>query len=269
MARLIIILTIISQQIFAQEIRTYGIKINVTDLEKARKFYGNTLGFGLKSETARYIELDSRDIIKLFLYKVPLLLPESKNETKVAFTLQVNDIDASIQTLKGKGVDFGDEQKRKEGVGYAIYIKDPFETAISLMHQTVGDQSPFEEPRIYNFGVLVPDMDRAITFYSEMLGFVQRSNRYLPLDMPLGHADKSFGFMLHYRIGTEPTRHNTSSNEHVVILFQTDNLDKAIGMLKEKGVQFLEKKPVETELGRHISFYDPFGYLSELYEVKN
>jgi catechol 2,3-dioxygenase-like lactoylglutathione lyase family enzyme len=73
-----------------------------------------------------------------------------------------------------------------------------------MMHQTIVKVEPFKEPRIYNFGVLVPDMKAARAFYHDVLGFVERSEKYLPLDLPLGYSDNTFAFMLHYRPGGLP-----------------------------------------------------------------
>ncbi|MEQ8426190.1 MAG: VOC family protein [Cyclobacteriaceae bacterium] len=265
----LLIITVASSLVGAQDMRTYGVKINVTDMSKAKEFYCDQLGFEVERQISEsYILLKTNDQNKLFLHKVPLLLPESEKETTAGLTLQVNDLDKSIASLKAKGVDFGDARKRKEGVGYAMDVKNPFSKKVSLMHQTVGEVKPFKEPLIYNYGYLIPDMEKAIEFYSGMLGFAERSKRYLPLDMPLGHSDGSFGFMLHYRVGVEPTQFNISDNEHLVILFQTENISEAIKKLSDKGVRFLETNPVESPIGKYISFYDPFGYLSELYEIK-
>jgi len=60
------------------------------------------------------------------------------------------------------------------------------------------------------------------------LGFVERSQRYLPLAMPIGHPDKSFCFMLHEREDVEAIHYNTANDEHVVILFQTENVDELL-----------------------------------------
>ena len=49
----------------------------------------------------------------------------------------------------------------------------------------------------------------------------------------------------------------------------TKELDKTIEFLQQKGVKLVSKKPQQTLLGRLISFYDPFGYISEVIEVKN
>ena len=252
----------------AQEMRTYGVKINVTELDKGVNFYCNTLGFEEESRTTSDIFLKTNDKTKLIIHKVTNLLPEGNTEARAGLTLQVNDLDKTIAYLKSKGVDFGAESKRKEGVGYAIYLNDPFGTKISLMHHTITKIEPFTEPQIYNYGFKIPDMTKAIRFCVTDLGFVERSKNYLPNDMPLGHADGSFGLMLHFREGTEAIRHNSTDSEHLVILFRTSNLELTTSLLRKRGVKFLENKPIDTPLGKSISFYDPFGYLSELIEVK-
>lgn len=252
------------------EIRVYGIKINVTDLDKALDFYVGKLGFVVASREAypQLVWLDSRDPDhKICLNRVNNLAPTLPSENRAGFTLQVNHLDSTLAALKAKNVALEDPQKRREGVGFAFSIQDPFGTPISLMQQTVVETPRFQEPKLYNYGFRVPDMDKARAFY-KILGFVERSERYLPLDMPMGHADKKFGFMLHYREGVEAIRNNSANDQHVVVLFRCNDLEKAIEYLKAQGVQLVQKQRRENELGGHISFYDPFGLVSELVEVK-
>lgn len=251
------------------ELNTYGIKINVTDMDKALDFYSEKIGFEIESKKdyPKMVTLKTNDSNKLILNLVGNLVREGPYDVRTGLTLQVNDYDEAIKLLKSKGVDFGDNVKRKEGVGYSIYFSDPFGTQLSIMQVTVYKEEPFTEPRIYNYGILIPDMDKA-RFFFKTLGFVERSERYLPLDMPLGHRDKSFGFMLHYREGIESLYYNTANDEHIVILFQTKNLEASIKLMKEAGVKFIQNKPQENELGRYISFRDPFGLVYELIESK-
>ncbi|HWA32750.1 MAG TPA: VOC family protein [Cyclobacteriaceae bacterium] len=251
-------------------LRSMGVKVNVTDMRKAITFYRDVLAFQLESgdERSEMVVLkpgtgDERIVLHLVSY----VLPAKETEAAASFTLQVNNLDDAIVALKSKGVNFGSYVKRKEGVGYAIYFDDPFQTRISMMHETVQNNPEFKEPRLYNFGFLVPDMTAARDFFVSKLGFVVRSEKYLPLDLPLGHADKTFAFMIHYREGVEPIHYNAPDNQHVVVMFQTDSLDLAVRGLKDRGVVFTGGV-VNGPLGREISFYDPFGYLSQLVERK-
>ena len=252
--------------------RTHGIKINVDDMDKAMAFYVNKLGFEIASrqDYPREVFLKSGDDTKLSLRAVKKLQPPKPEDTRVSFTLQVNDLDQSIARMKSLGVEFAETEKRKEGVGYAISIKDPFGANLSMMHQTIVKVEPFKEPRIYNFGFLIPEMEAARSFYVGKLGFVVRSEKYLPLDLPLGHADKTFAFMLHYRPGkVQPvTSHYPTLPWHTIV-FETSDLRSAAMELKQSGIKILSTSPEKNSEGNYLAFEDPFGNVCELLEVAN
>jgi predicted enzyme related to lactoylglutathione lyase len=161
-------------------IRTYGVRINVTDMDKAIDFYSRQLGFEIESK--RYypnlVELKSNDHNKLVLKLVRNLVAEGPKDVKAGLTLQVNDYDKAVAGLKERGVDFGTNVKRKEGVGYSIYFSDPFGTQLSTMQVTVVKEEPFAEPRIYNYGILVPDMDKAREFFKSLALWKEVSGIY-------------------------------------------------------------------------------------------
>ncbi len=240
-------------------------------MKQALDFYRDKLGFIVEDgypDSNMFFLKESKEKERIVLNLVKNLLPERIKDNTASFTLQVNDLDSTILSIMNKGIDLGDYQRRKEGVGYAIFINDPFKTRISLMHQTIVKVPWFKEPLIYNYGFLISDMDKARDFYCKKLGFVARSEKYLPLDLPLGHSDKTFAFMLHYREGMVDVQYNAANDEHVVIMFKTNDLAAAIKDLKEKGVTFVQAGIQRSRLGNYISFYDPFGYISELVEIK-
>jgi len=252
-------------------IRTHGVKINVDDMDKALSFYRDKLGFEIEDRSGYpdYVILKTNERNKLILNRVKRLKSPVPNDTSLSFTLQVNDLDKAIERMRTLGVEFAETEKRKEGVGNAIYIKDPFGRRISLMHQTIVKVEPFEEPKLYNFGFLVPEMAAARDFYSSTLGFVVRSEKYLPLDLPLGHKDKSFAFMLHYRPGVRPVKSDYPKTAAFnMLVFETDNLKAAVNELKKKGVRFISEKPRRGAEGESVAFEDPFGNVSELLEAK-
>ena len=251
-------------------IRTHGVKINVDDMEKALSFYHDKLGFEVadRSGYPDYVVLKSADRNKLILNRVKRLGVPGATDTRFSFTLQVNDLDQAIEKMRSLGVEFDEAGRRKEGVGNAISIKDPFGRLISLMHQTIVKVEPFKEPKLYNFGFLIPDMEAGRGFYGDKLGFVVRSEKYLPLDLPLGHVDKSFAFMLHYRPGVKPIKSNHPNTAPFnTLVFETDSLQAAITELKERGVKILNWKPRKGARGNYVEFEDPFGNVSEIVEV--
>ncbi len=249
-------------------IRTWGVKLNVDDMDKALSFYRDKLGFEVEDRQLypRQVFLKAGDRVKLILNAVKKLRRLTPDDTKAAFTLQVNDLDQSIARMKSLGVEFAETEKRKEGVGYAISILDPFGRNISLMHQTIVKVEPFKEPKLYNFGYRVPEMQAARDFYANKLGFTVRSEKYLPLDLPLGHKDNTFAFMLHYRPNIQPIQSAYPAAVPLnVFVFETADLKKAIAALKKAGVKVLHERPQNSSLGSFVAFEDPFGNVSDLF----
>jgi catechol 2,3-dioxygenase-like lactoylglutathione lyase family enzyme len=251
-------------------IRTYGVKINIDDMNKALAFYVDKLGFAVEDRSGypNQVILKSDDSNKLILNRVKRLVRSSPADTNLSFTLQVNNLDEAMAKMRSLGIAFGETAIRKEGVGNAIFIRDPFGRLISLMHQTIVKVEPFKEPKLYNFGFLIPDMEAGRDFYSNKLGFVVRSEKYLPKDLPLGHMDKSFAFMLHYRPGVKTAKSDyPDSAPFNTLVFQTENLEATIKALKERGVNILSWKPQRGAGGNYVAFEDPFGNVSELLEI--
>lgn len=245
-------------------LRTSALKINVEDMDKALSFYGDKLGFEIadRSGYPQEVVLKTSDNFKLILAKVKKLRKTEDTDTRVGMTLQVNDLNQAIEKMKSLEVEFAEKQPRKEGVGNAIYIVDPFGRKISLMHETIVKNDPFKEPKVYNFGLYVSDMNAGREFYENKLGFIARSERYLPLDMPLGHQDKTFAFMLHYRDWVKPIKSEyPKTAPFYTIVFETNDLAQATKMMKQNNIKIITAKK-----GKPIVFEDPFGNISELVE---
>ena len=252
-------------------LRAFGVEINVDDMDTALAFYTRKLGFETEDRSGYpgFVILQSGDSEKLILNRVRKLRSESPLDTGLSFTLQVNDLDETIARMKTLGVEFAEAQPRKEAVGNAISIKDPFGRRISLMHQTIVKVEPFKEPKLYNFGFNLPDLPAGRDFYANKLGFVVRSERYLPLDLPLGHADKSFAFMLHTRPGIIAIKSDyPNSVAFNTAVFSTPDLAATVSRLQINGVKIVG--PVQhNQRGDFVMIEDPFGNVSKLQEIKS
>lgn len=252
-------------------LRTYGIKLNVDDMVKAKDFYVGKLGFEIDEEKsdADVVTLNTDGRIRLILKKVSRLRTSSETDTGVSFTLQVNDLDEAIKRMRATGVEFAESKPRKEGVGNAIYIRDPFGRKISLMHQTIVKVEPFKEPKIYNFGFYIPDMDKARDFYSKKLGFVERTDRYLPLDMPLGQADGTFGFMLHQRESVTSIKNGyPDTMPYNMIVFETSDMAKTLEIVSKMSISIADRARSKNGQIHSIVIEDPFGNITEIIEVQ-
>jgi catechol 2,3-dioxygenase-like lactoylglutathione lyase family enzyme len=258
-----------AQQSESPSLRTSGLKINVEDMDKALSFYSGKLGFEVadRSDYPRQVVLKTDDSFKLILNRVARLQKAGPSETQVGLTLQVNDLDQAIEKMRSMNVVFAETKPRREGVGNAIFILGPFGMKISLMHETITKVEPFKEPRVYNFGVLIPDMSVGRDFYANKLGFVVRSEHYLPLDLPLGHRDKTFAFMLHYRPGVTPVKSEyPKAAPFLTMVFETADLARTLKELRGARAGVIEVK--STKSGQVVVIEDPFGNVSEVTEAR-
>lgn len=241
------------------KLEIYGVKILVPDLQRAVDFYVGTLNFPVDR-----LHSDGSTIV-LYSNSLRLILEESKDALVIqqvgygptSLALRVNNLDSTAARLRARKVRFLNDSKRTEGVGHSMQIFDPFGNKISIMQLNVGELQPIHEPHIYNCGLYVENMTKAREFYASLLGFVERSQRYLPDDMPLGYTDGKFAFMLH---ATRKDAPFTKSN-NMRLVFRTNNSGLAFHEITS-----LSKSAVLTE--GTIRFTDPLGNQIEIIENK-
>ncbi len=226
-------------------IRFYGIKILVTDLDKGVDFYGNKMGFTVKSNSLELNEV----VLQSTPYSIKLGLAEVNNSTnysteahaKVAF--QVNKMLSTFQSMKNIGVSFYENNLSKNGIGIGLPFSDPFGNKHTLVEVQVRQMEHFEEPSVYNMGFNVPEIETAQNFYTEIMGFEVYSTDYLPSALPLKHNDDSFAFMLHHVNETNLASTEYPRESQSILLFTTDDLESSIRYLKGKKVELLFTKP--------------------------
>ena len=109
---------------------------SVNDLQKAKQFYAETLGVKVK-ESPEGLELHSGQQ-SIFIYPKP----NHKPATFTVLNFQVNDIDATVDELKRKGVSFeryeGEMKTDEKGIhrdgGPTIaWFKDPAGNILSVL----------------------------------------------------------------------------------------------------------------------------------------
>jgi catechol 2,3-dioxygenase-like lactoylglutathione lyase family enzyme len=105
-----------------------GARLQISDLERARAFYVEVLGFRPRAEAPGHaISFDSGDGAPFAIYVVPeLAAPQA--------TWSVDDVDAEVEELQARGVVFEEydtpEFKSVNGVvqggrGHFAFFKDP------------------------------------------------------------------------------------------------------------------------------------------------
>ncbi len=141
----------------------------------------------------------------------------------------------TIRALKSRGVEFLYDSPRSVGVGISTHFRDPFGNLLYYLEQQVGPSADFQEPRIYNVGLQVSNMEKARSFYCGLLGFVVRTERYFPA-IPLGHRDGSFAFMLHEKKNLRPAQIDYPEQRQTVIVLQASDLEAALKLTKTRSL---------------------------------
>lgn len=226
------------------QLKFHGVKIKVAEMNEALGFYVEKLGFKVDSSDG----FPNRVVLKTNSFPIYLELAERTNkseypkEARTGLTLQTNKLLLKIDELREKGIEFHEPYLSKNGVGIAIPFKDPFGNVLSLMEVQVRDIPEFEEPRVYNAGVTILDMDSAIGFYTSKLGFQEWSRNYLPDALPLKHTEGSFAFMIHYKEGLIPSSIDYPQETQTILVFETPDLANTKAELIRKGVTVIHSK---------------------------
>lgn len=259
--------TPMSRSVSDSPLTLLGAKVKVTDMGKALAFYGDVLGYrvmkGDEHSSLVVLENDGMAfVLEKATYNRKTAYPD---ETQTILVFQANDLERTTSDLEQKGVSFYYETPEKVGVGYSNKFFDPFGNLHSLLAQTVVETPFFEEPRIYNIGYYIPDIEAGRQFYSAALGLPIRTLHYYPPALPLNDTQGNFCIMLHERKGIRPVQLNYPEDTQTVIMFKTPDIDTLIGQLDAKGIQPIRDIGVD-QLGKFTAFRDPFGNIMEVYE---
>jgi lactoylglutathione lyase len=115
-------------------------------------------------------------------------------------------------------------------------------------------------PRICVVQVNVTDMDKAIDFYTDVLGFSVESRASYPFAVVL--EQDAFTFLL-----AKCDRSATVDYPHVaqtLINIETADIAGALDELQAKGVDLIHSEPQPCPPGLYAAFRDPFGNVLEL-----
>ena len=101
------------------------------------------------------------------------------------------------------------------------------------------------------------DMDAAVAFYKDVLG----------LDMSARYGEDWSEFKL---AGTTVALHGTRGaappHAGATVVFEVDDLDRTMGTLRERGVEFAGQVIEVPETGRFATFHDPAGNVVQLFQ---
>ena len=237
-------------------------------MDEAISFYSNILGFEVQSKKhyPGSVVLKNEGIALILSKTERSKYIDSPNVVQTGITFQANDLSDTVSRLKANGVEFLRDSPQKVGVGIAAKFRDPFGNVHSLLEQQVVETPIFQEPRIYNVGFYLSDMEAARKFYCDKLGFTVRTEKYYPPALPLGHRDGTFAFMLHKGDELQSADINYQTDSQTVLVYETSDLTSAINYLKRSEVSLIHESPYDSPEGKLIAFLSPAGLPMEIIE---
>jgi lactoylglutathione lyase len=114
-------------------------------------------------------------------------------------------------------------------------------------------------PQIAALSIYVDDLERAVTFYTELLGFAVRG-RPAPVIVELDHDSPALVLCQAER----PTRNGYPDGTGTVIGVATDDVASAAKSLRARGAELLFDDPQDFPGGKFIAVRDPSGNVIEL-----
>ncbi|UCG89654.1 MAG: VOC family protein [Candidatus Heimdallarchaeota archaeon] len=108
----------------------------------------------------------------------------------------------------------------------------------------------------------VANLEEAIAWYTEVLGFKLSKEHYYP-PQAVDLVQKGEIRLLLYK-AQNPTKIDYPNEAQSVIIFQTDDLNKIMKDYSEKGVEFIYPEAREFPAGIFNAFKDPYGNVHEI-----
>lgn len=258
------------------------IAFQVSDMAKARDFYGGLLGyeepFQLRNSDGSlaltYFKVNDRQYIEIF----PGLPPDQDDRLKhIAF--ETNNIEAMRVHLLSKGLKVPDKYQQGRDGNFNFTVTDPDDHTVEFVEYRAGSlhtrargkyvSSLRISDRILHVGVTVVDASAADKFYKDMLGFSEtwRGGRdestinWINMKVPDGTD------YVEYMLTTgKATRQQLGSSHHVALL--VPDIQKALETLRQRVDD--PGRIRSPQIGRNrrwqLNLFDPDGSRAELME---
>lgn len=254
-----------------------------SDLEKARAFYKDFLGYqepySLKradgSDRIAFIKINEDQYIELFAESPK----QDGHLNHISFF--TDSAEGMRAYLASRGIKVPDKVSRGQIKNSNFNVTDPDGHTVEIVQYEPDSWTRREkgkyipETRISthmpHVGVLIGDLDAAMKFYHEVLGFEEfwrgsSSGKVLSwVNMRVPDGDDYLEFMLYSK---PPDEEQRGVKNHVCLL--TPNIEKAVATLQARTARIGYARPIEIRIGtnrkRQANLFDPDGTRIELME---
>jgi lactoylglutathione lyase len=251
--------------------------IQVTDLTKARQFYGKLLG---------YPELAVADRVHVAVFAVNdrqrLIvrdgLPADRDERFVDLAFEIEDLRAMQAWLADRGVQPGEPAADANGGGRRIEVRDPDSHPVQfvVLDRAAGVPARAVDARlskrILHAGLTVRDSAAADRFYKDALGFSETWRGGRPegvinwINMRVPDGTDYLEYMLYPT--TTPTRRQLGSAHHVALL--VTDIQQALETVRRRTTADDPNHRANPAIGTNnrwqLNLFDPDGTRIELME---
>jgi lactoylglutathione lyase len=258
------------------------IAFQVSDLAKARAFYGELLGydeaFQIRNQdnslALTYFKVNERQYIEIF----PGLPPE-RDDRLMHIAFETTDLEALRVYLLSKGVKAPEKVNQGRDGNVNFTVTDPDGHRVEFVEYRDGSlhrrakgryvSSRRISDRILHVGVTVADQAAADKFYKDILGFseIWRGGRddttinWINMKVPDGTD-----YLEYMLVTTPPTRQQLGSLHHVALL--VPDIQKALEMARERAGDPASVRSPQVGRNRRwqLNLFDPDGSRAELME---
>jgi catechol 2,3-dioxygenase-like lactoylglutathione lyase family enzyme len=260
--------------------------IYVSDVEKARIFYRDWLGFqepyDLKnadgSLSLTFFKVNENQYIEVF----PGLKPEQDRLNHIAF--QTDNAEALRVYLAAKGVKVPDKVNKVRIGNTSFNIKDPEGHTVEITQYEKSGWTRREtgkflsdkriSTRMMHVGIIVGDASEAAKFYTDILGLKEfwrgssaTAKTVSWLNMRLPESQDYVEFMLYTDLPAPTAR---GSQHHICL--EVPDINKALAQLEASPFRKNYTRPLEIRTGinrrRQLNLFDPDGTRIELMEPR-
>jgi catechol 2,3-dioxygenase-like lactoylglutathione lyase family enzyme len=223
--------------------RTDFVALPVSDMARAQKFYGETLGIARGPNCDEHWAEYETGNLTIALAEWP------------AIGLRVPDVDEARRKLEEAGVEFRRETQ-DTGVCHGAGFRDP-DGNVLLLHRRYAPSEKFEVPaqevqRADFLGILTTDLERAEPFYENVLGLTRDPNH--TEGWPDFHTGNVSVVLTDVAKTGDEFRPNGGS-----IALRVPDVAKTMKRLKSEGVEFGFEEAYDSGVCHMAFFKDPDG----------
>jgi catechol 2,3-dioxygenase-like lactoylglutathione lyase family enzyme len=238
-----------------------GLRIHVTDLAAAERFYTRACGFEVLRRTGDGTGSVLRNgAVELHLRRVAKPAPAHyPGDAEIHVNFEVKSLAATLEDLAAAGVPTVEGSPQPAAIGTYVTIKDPAGNIHQLLELAKPEHAA-ARPTVFNLEVEVTDMKRARAFYLDRLGFKVQTERFFPPTIPL--EQRGPVPLVLQETATKTVAVDYPHDSRTIIQLAAPDPAAAAGALAAAGVRLLPAAGGGG--GGAVALQDPFGNVFEL-----